>query len=80
MKLCCAQIRRFGCREPAVVRRLLRMLDLAGVACAGDPVRREILARNLRLVLDDAEQAIVQPADFDIIRSEGKAVMEHLTT
>jgi uncharacterized membrane protein len=80
VKLCCAQIRRFGCREPAVVRRLLRMLDLAGMVCEADPARREILARNVRLVLDDAERAIVQPADFDIIRSEGKAVMEHLTS
>jgi uncharacterized membrane protein len=80
VKLCCAQIRRFGCREPAVVRRLLRMLDLAGAVCAADPARREILARNVRLVLDDAERAIVQPADFDIIRSEGKAVMERLTS
>ncbi|MGH8840976.1 MAG: DUF2254 domain-containing protein [Jiangellaceae bacterium] len=80
VKLCCAQIRRFGCREPAVVRRLLRMLDLAGAVCATDPARREILARNVRLVLDDAERAIVQPDDFDIIRSEGKAVMERLTS
>jgi uncharacterized membrane protein len=79
VKLCCAQLRRFGCQEPAVVRRLLRMLDLAGMVCEADPVRREILARNVRLVLDDAERAIVQPADFDIIRSEGKAVMERLT-
>jgi uncharacterized membrane protein len=78
VKLCCAQIRRFGCREPAVVRRLLRMLDLVGVTCAADPARRDILARNVALVLDDAENAIVQPADFDIIRSEGKAVMERL--
>jgi uncharacterized membrane protein len=78
VKLCCAQIRRFGCREPAVVRRLLRMLDLAGVMCEADPVRRDILARNVRLVLDDAERAIVQPDDFDIIRSEGKAVLERL--
>jgi hypothetical protein len=62
-----------------VVRRLLRMLDLAGVMCEADPVRKEVLARNVRLVLDDAERAIVQPDDFDIIRSEGKAVMERLT-
>jgi uncharacterized membrane protein len=78
VKLCCAQVRRFGCQEPAVVRRLLRMLDLAGVMCEADPVRREVLARNVRLVLDDAERAIVQPDDFDIIRSEGKAVLERL--
>ena len=78
VKLCCAQIRRFGCREPAVVRRLLRMLDLAGLMCEANPVRRDVLARNVRLVLDDAERAIVQPDDFDIIRSEGKAVLERL--
>ncbi len=75
VKLCCAQIRRFGCREPAVVRRLLRMLDLAAAVCEADPDRRAAVAFHVRLVLEDAEQAIVQPADYDLIRSEGKAVL-----
>ena len=80
VKLCCAQIRRFGCKEPAVVRRLLRMLDCAARMCSADPVRSKAIAVHVQLVLEDAERSIVQPADFDIIRSEGKTVMARLTS
>jgi uncharacterized membrane protein len=80
VKLCCAQIRRFGCKEPAVVRRLLRMLDCAAQMCSADPARSKAIAAHVQLVLEDAERSIVQPADFDIIRSEGKTVMARLTS
>jgi uncharacterized membrane protein len=80
VKLCCAQIRRFGCKEPAVVRRLLRMLDCAARMCSADPARTKVIATHVQLVLEDAERSIVQPADFDIIRSEGKTVMVRLTS
>ncbi len=79
VKLCSAQIRRFGCKEPAVVRRLLRMLDSAARVCSADPGRTRAIASHVQLVLEDAERSIVQPADFDIIRSEGSAVMARLT-
>jgi uncharacterized membrane protein len=79
VKLCCAQIRRFGSREPAVVRRLLRMLDLAAAMCEADSDRREALALHVRLVLEDAQRDIAQPADFDLIRSEGIEVMGRVT-
>lgn len=78
MKLCSAQIRRYGCKEPAVVRRLLRMLDCAATVVASDPLRSAAVADHVRLVLADAERAIAQPADFDLIREEGQQLLDRI--
>ncbi len=79
VKLCSAQIRRYGSKEPAVVRRLLHMLEAGGAACAADPSRTAVIAEHVRLLLADAERSIVQPADFEVIRDEGAELLERLT-
>ncbi len=78
VRLCSAQIRRFGCKEPAVVRRLLHMLEAGGASCAADPGRTAVIAEHVRLLLADAERSIVQPADFDIIRNQGAELLDRL--
>jgi hypothetical protein len=48
--------------------------------CSTAPPRSVAIPPHVQLVLEDAERSIVQPADFDIIRSEGKTVMARLTS
>ncbi|GAA0662408.1 DUF2254 domain-containing protein [Kitasatospora atroaurantiaca] len=70
LDLACGQIRRYGAAEPAVCLALLRMLGTTATVVT-DPLRREAIAEQARLVLLDAEARIAQPADLTAVRALG---------
>jgi uncharacterized membrane protein len=76
LDLALGQIRRYGRSEPRVVRALLRILNDVGGFCSGD--RRETVAMQIRLVLEDAEAATAQPADLVPIREYAQRVLGDL--
>ena len=57
LDLATGQIRRYGCAEPRVDRALLRVLATTGTFCH-DPADRALIARHVRLVVEDAERTI----------------------
>ncbi|MDQ3986686.1 MAG: DUF2254 domain-containing protein [Actinomycetota bacterium] len=63
LELACGQIRRFGAKEPAVLRALVRLLADVG-AGATIAARRESVASQVRLVLADAQREIPQRSDL----------------
>ncbi|MFC7448483.1 DUF2254 domain-containing protein [Rhodococcus daqingensis] len=68
LDLACAQIRRFGAREPTVVLALIRLLrDCA--AATSDTGRHSAIAHQLGLLEEDAAREIVQPADLTAVTS-----------
>jgi uncharacterized membrane protein len=71
------QIRRYGCAEPRVDRALLRVLGTTGRFCA-DPAERKVVAAEVRLVVEDAEQSIRQPADLVPVRDHADRVLTEL--
>jgi uncharacterized membrane protein len=77
LDLATGQIRRFGCAEPRVDRALLRVLATTGMFCQ-DPDDRALIAGHVRLVLDDAERTIPQPADLVLVRSHASLVLNQL--
>jgi uncharacterized membrane protein len=76
--LACGQIRRYGCSEPRVMLALLRILRSTGGFCADDGTRA-VLAEQVRLVLADAEAAIVQPADLAPVRAYAEKVLREVS-
>lgn len=63
LDLACDQIRRFGAAEPVVMGRLLRMLiDVARLADTTEA--RSAVARQARLILEDARRETGQPEDL----------------
>ncbi|HEY7044058.1 MAG TPA: DUF2254 domain-containing protein [Nocardioidaceae bacterium] len=77
LDLGCGQVRRFGASEPRVMSALLRVLDNTG-RCAATDEDRSLVARQVELVLDDAERRTAQPADLISIQRTANALMEHL--
>jgi uncharacterized membrane protein len=77
--LACGQIRRFGKAEPRVVNALLRNLQDVGRFCTDDDNRSSV-ARQVELVLADAEAAVAQPAELVPIREQARAVLLTLGT
>ncbi len=71
------QIRRYGCAEPRVDRALLRVLGTTGRFCA-DPADRKVVAAEVRLVVEDAEQSIRQPADLVPVRDHADRLLGDL--
>lgn len=68
-ELACSLIRRYGASEPTVATALLVLLQDAQ-ALTSDPDRVQVLAREARLVLSDAEQSTGQPADLVPVRDQ----------
>jgi uncharacterized membrane protein len=78
LDLATGQVRRFGAAEPRVVRALLRVLRSISTFCRTD-ADRDLVAVQVRLVLEAAEAAIRQPADLAPIREFGDVVLREVT-
>lgn len=73
LDLAVGQIRRYGANEPAVVIALLRLLlDLARLARTTEA--HDAVQREARLVLEDAEREVAQPADLEPLRALAELV------
>ena len=70
LRLGTEQIRRFGAKEPAVARGLVRLLKNVGSSTTSKD-RRAAAAKNIRLVLEDATREATQPADLEGLLAEG---------
>jgi uncharacterized membrane protein len=70
----CGLIRRYGSGEPIVVVALLRLLGNCAGIDGPDPHRLAAIDEQARLVIEDAERTIRQPADLDAVRAEAEAV------
>ena len=57
---------------------LLRILRSTGRFCADDRTRA-VLAQQVRLVLADAEAAIVQPADLEPVQEQAARVLREVS-
>jgi uncharacterized membrane protein len=77
LDLATGQVRRFGCAEPRVDRALLRVLATTGSFCQ-DPGDRALIAGHVRLVIEDAQRAIPQPADLAPVRAHADRVLLQL--
>ncbi|MDF0668074.1 MAG: DUF2254 domain-containing protein [Nitrospira sp.] len=77
LRLGTEQIRRFGAREPAVARGLVRLLKNVG-SSATSKDRRAAAAKNIRLVLEDATREATQPADLEGLLAEGADALSAL--
>lgn len=77
LRLGTEQIRRFGAKEPAVARGLVRLLKNVGSSTTSKD-RRAATARHIRLVLDDAKRETTQPADLEGLLAEGAAALSKL--
>jgi uncharacterized membrane protein len=73
-ELTCSLIRRYGASEPTVAAALLVLLQDAQ-ALTSDPDRLQVLAREARLVLSDAEQSTGQPADLVRVRDQAGSLL-----
>jgi uncharacterized membrane protein len=78
LDLACGQVRRYGKAEPRVVRAQLRTLHSTGQFCRDDNGRR-LVVDQVKLVMTDAENAIVQPADLVVVREHADRVLRDLT-
>ena len=77
LRLGTEQIRRFGAKEPAVARGLVRLLKNVGSSTTSKD-RRAAAARHIRLVLEDAKREAVQPADLEGLLAEGADALSAL--
>ena len=69
-----SEIRRYGAAEPTVSAALLILLRNAQ-ALVSDPDRVQVLASHARLVLSDAEQLTLQPADLLQVRDQAALLL-----
>jgi uncharacterized membrane protein len=77
LQLATSQIRRFGAKEPAVARSLLQLLKNVCSSTASEG-RRVAVARNIRLVLEEAKREITQSADVESLLADGVQVLSAL--
>ena len=70
----CGLIRRYGSSEPIVVVALLRLLATAAGVEGPDPRRLAAIDEQARIVVEDAERAVRQPADLAAVHTEAAAV------
>jgi uncharacterized membrane protein len=77
LRLGTEQIRRFGAKEPAVARGLVRLLKNVGGSTTSKD-RRGGAAKHIRLVLEDAKREAAQPADLEGLLAEGAAALSAL--
>jgi uncharacterized membrane protein len=78
LDLAYGQVRRYGSAEPRVARALLRVLRNTNAFCRGD-AERELVAEQVRLVLEGAQAAIRQPADLVSVRELADEVLREVT-
>jgi uncharacterized membrane protein len=77
LDLACAQIRRFGSKEPTIARELIEMLS--STAHNADHADRHAAIRaELELIVTDAERDIVQPEDLKPLRAAADALRAQL--
>ncbi|MFC9789501.1 DUF2254 domain-containing protein [Rhodococcus sp. NPDC127528] len=77
LDLSCAQIRRYGAREPTVLLALVRLLrDCAAVT--SDEGRRATIGRQLDLLEQDGTREIVQSADLTAVIDAAAALRREL--
>ena len=83
----CGLIRRYSSAEPTVALALLHLLDDAHQAVADahqgladGPERVDDIAEQARLILADAERAIVQAADLVDVHDAAYALLQNLQT
>lgn len=79
LRLSTEQIRRFGAKEPAVARGLVRLLKNVGSSTTSKD-RRAAAARHVRLVLEDAKRETTQSADLEGLLVEGADALNALET
>jgi uncharacterized membrane protein len=72
----CGLIRRYGSAEPTIALALLHLLADAYEAVADDPHRAAGIGEQARLILADAQRAIVQPADLVAVQAAAQALHE----
>lgn len=77
LELAVGQIRRYGRAEPRVLRALLRVLSTTGTFCR-DAASRELVAGQVRLVLEAAVANVLQPADLVPVRAHAEQVLRRL--
>ena len=65
----CGLVRRYGASEPNVMTALLYLMGNAARVARKDQVRLEAIADQARLVAQDAEREIPQPADAILVLS-----------
>jgi uncharacterized membrane protein len=70
----CGLIRRYGSAEPIVVTALLRLLNTCAGVDGPDPHRLAAIDEQARIVVEDAERAVSQPADLVAVRAEAATV------
>ena len=70
----CGLIRRYGASEPIVDVALLRLLANCASIEGPDPQRLAAIDEQARLVIEDAERRVLQPADLTAVRAEASAV------
>lgn len=75
--LACGQIRRYGSAEPRVMAALLRLLDSTGRMCRSDEARA-VVARQVELVVADAERTTRQPLDLAPVQAAAEALLRRL--
>jgi uncharacterized membrane protein len=73
LDLACAQIRRFGSKEPTVARELIALLSSTAHATA-KPRRHAAIARQLDLILTDVERDVAQPHDLVSVHADADAL------
>jgi uncharacterized membrane protein len=73
-------IRRYGASEPTIVQALLRFLSSTLVATGEEPERWAAIESEARLLVVDAERAVPQPADLQMVHVEADRLRRALAT
>ena len=79
LDLACAQIRRYGCGEPTVVRELLDLLG-STAHCTTQPDRVAAIRAQLDLLMADAERCVAQQLDLVPLRAAAERLAAQLST
>jgi uncharacterized membrane protein len=75
----CGLIRRYGVREPTIVQALLRLLANCAAVVCDDPQRWAAIEEQARIVVEDAEREIPQPADLAVVHAEADLIRQALS-
>jgi uncharacterized membrane protein len=70
----CGLIRRYGAQEPTVMVALLRLLATCAAVDGPDPDRLSAIDEQTRIVVDEAQRVIKQPADLAGVLAEARVV------
>ena len=74
----CGLIRRYGASEPTVAQALLRLLGSCAGVARSDPELVSAIDEQARLIVDDAEREVAQPADLAAVHSDAELVHQML--